>query len=101
MGSNSASIERRQQRGEENRKVKQSEEGTMSHRILLLRFSIGTALLAIMSGAIIRNGLSASNGWIPISVLFFILSYFALLIRSALTDIDARLKKIEGQKAAE
>jgi len=69
----------------------------MKQKVLLIRFVVGSALLAIMSGTIIKNELSAANGWIPITALFIALGYLALLVRSAIGDIDKRLTKIESQ----
>ena len=69
----------------------------MKQKVLLIRFAVGSALLAIMSGTIIKNELSAANGWIPITALFIALGYLALLVRSAIGDIDKRLTKIESQ----
>ena len=82
---------------EANTVVHQIEEGRLKHNAVLIRFAVGSALLAIMTGEIMKNNLRAENYWIPIAALYLALSYLALLVRAAIGDIDKRLTMIEAK----
>jgi len=62
----------------------------MNHRILLFRFAVGAALLAIIPRAIIKSDLSAANRWIPVTAILLTFSLLARFIHSLLAGIDAR-----------
>lgn len=64
----------------------------MKNGTLLLPSSIGLILLAIIVSFATWND---SNIWIPISVLFVVLSIIVFVIRSMFVSIEERLKKLE------
>ena len=60
--------------------------------------ALGLALLAIIEGYSGQTGmLNGSNVWIPVSILFLVLSLLVLIIRSSFKSIEERLKILEKQ----
>ncbi len=64
----------------------------MKNSKIFLPSSIGLILLAIIFSFATWNN---SNIWIPIFIIFIVLSIIVYILRSVITSIDERLKKLE------
>jgi ABC-type glycerol-3-phosphate transport system permease component len=64
----------------------------MNNSKILLPSSIGLIFLAIVYSFSTWNN---SNIWIPISSILIILSIIVYILRSVITSIEERLKKLE------
>ncbi len=67
----------------------------MSQRHILLSFAIGALICALLTGTV---GINGTNSWVPIAALFIVLALFALVIRSALGELDEKLRRIEAAR---
>jgi hypothetical protein len=70
----------------------------MKRRDHLLHFAIGSALLMVLNGTILKY--NDSNSWIPIAVTFGCFSILAIIVRSAIIAINERLGRMEERRKA-
>ncbi len=70
----------------------------MTQRNLLFNYAIGNIMLLAMYYVLNRETIFGSIEWLYIAILLINMSYSALIIRSAITALDDRLKKVEDSK---
>lgn len=67
----------------------------MTQRNLLFNYAIGNIILLVMYFVINRATIFESKDWLNITVILLNMSYGAFIVRSAITALDDRLKKVE------